>query len=447
MRALALVAVFVLALALFAGCGARVTTVMTVGDNFSGTREIKLTIDADDMSKVTGGIEALKGVIDANLPADLTYVVTDDTMIEEETPEEEAPPEEETPEAETPETEVPEEAVPEETPVASQYYITFTLAFSDLEDYQAKVARLIALDPETEIEPVVTYEKNETPFKTGLKFQENFRSFDLLVWLFNALQESGIITETDTSDWYELGSDEVIIDGNTYSAYSHKFEVDEQTRNCLNSGRVETTLLPDGTIQRVITLVANASTVTALDEKIGSLKDYMAKLAGDGITFEEKETEYGDMEYSFSFSSKSTEDVVAKTNRVLQSEKNTLTLTLAAKEGAFGVATVNLSETLDGSYYFNYDSALYSYYTLYPNAKKVEGNAYYTNLLLSDGSTTIRLYSSSANQYKWLQAYAGQEITMEIAPCNWNSKDYYTGCVLSVINADGSKTYNTLNFN
>ena len=76
----------------------------------------------------------------------------------------------------------------------------------------------------------------------------------------------------------------------------------------------------------------------------------------------------------------------------------------------------------------------------------VEGNAYYTNLLLSDGSTTIRLYSSSANQYKWLQAYAGQEITMEIAPCNWNSKDYYTGCVLSVINADGSKVYNTLNF-
>ncbi|MBO5797521.1 MAG: hypothetical protein J6R77_04135, partial [Clostridia bacterium] len=76
MRGLALVAVFVLALALFAVCGARVTTVMTVGDNFSGTREIKLTIDADDMSKVTGGIEALKGVIDANLPADLTYVVT-----------------------------------------------------------------------------------------------------------------------------------------------------------------------------------------------------------------------------------------------------------------------------------------------------------------------------------------------------------------------------------
>ena len=77
---------------------------------------------------------------------------------------------------------------------------------------------------------------------------------------------------------------------------------------------------------------------------------------------------------------------------------------------------------------------------------KVEGSAYYTNISLTDGTTSIRLYCSSAAQYGWLQAFAGQEVTVEIAPCNWNSKDYYTGCVLSVINADGSKTYNTLNF-
>lgn len=76
----------------------------------------------------------------------------------------------------------------------------------------------------------------------------------------------------------------------------------------------------------------------------------------------------------------------------------------------------------------------------------VEGNAYYTNISLTDGTTSIRLYCSSAAQYTWLQAYAGQEITMEIAACNWNSKDYYTGCVLSVIDWDGTKVYNTLNF-
>ena len=76
----------------------------------------------------------------------------------------------------------------------------------------------------------------------------------------------------------------------------------------------------------------------------------------------------------------------------------------------------------------------------------LEETAYYTNILLSDGTTKVRLYCSSASQYNWLKAYAGQEVTVEIAACNWNSKTYYTGCVLSVINADGTKTLNTLNF-
>ena len=77
---------------------------------------------------------------------------------------------------------------------------------------------------------------------------------------------------------------------------------------------------------------------------------------------------------------------------------------------------------------------------------KLEETAYYTNIMLTDGSTDVRLYCSSASQYNWLKAFAGKEVTVEIAPCNWNSKNYYTGCVLSVINEDGSKTYNQLNF-
>ncbi len=76
----------------------------------------------------------------------------------------------------------------------------------------------------------------------------------------------------------------------------------------------------------------------------------------------------------------------------------------------------------------------------------VEETANYTNIFLSDGTTKVRLYCSSANQYNWLKAYAGQEVTVEIAACNWNNKSYYTGCVLAVVNADGSKTLNTLNF-
>ena len=77
----------------------------------------------------------------------------------------------------------------------------------------------------------------------------------------------------------------------------------------------------------------------------------------------------------------------------------------------------------------------------------VEEAAYYSNIYISDGTNNIRLYCSSSNQYNWLKTYAGQEITVEIAPCNWNSKNYYTGCVLAVILADGTKVLNTLNWN
>ena len=77
----------------------------------------------------------------------------------------------------------------------------------------------------------------------------------------------------------------------------------------------------------------------------------------------------------------------------------------------------------------------------------VEETKYYTNIYLTSGDITVRLYCSSANQYNWLKAFAGQEVTVEVAPCNWNSKNYYTGCVLAVVLEDGTKVYNTLNFN
>ena len=77
---------------------------------------------------------------------------------------------------------------------------------------------------------------------------------------------------------------------------------------------------------------------------------------------------------------------------------------------------------------------------------QIEETAYYTNIKLVDGDTTVSLYCSSASQYNWLKEYAGQEITVEMAACNWNSKSYYTGCVLAVRHDDGTKTMNTLNF-
>lgn len=73
-------------------------------------------------------------------------------------------------------------------------------------------------------------------------------------------------------------------------------------------------------------------------------------------------------------------------------------------------------------------------------------STYYTNIKLVDGDTSVSLYCSSANQYAFLQQFKDQEVTVELVPCNWNGKNYYAGCVLSVTDADGNVVYNTLNF-
>ena len=72
---------------------------------------------------------------------------------------------------------------------------------------------------------------------------------------------------------------------------------------------------------------------------------------------------------------------------------------------------------------------------------------YYTSLKITYNGVELPLYCSGAGQYSWLKQFSGQEITIEIAPCNWNDKkDNYRGCILAVVLEDGSKIYNTLNF-
>lgn len=76
----------------------------------------------------------------------------------------------------------------------------------------------------------------------------------------------------------------------------------------------------------------------------------------------------------------------------------------------------------------------------------VNETPFYTNMYLTDGNVQVNLYCANANQYGWLKTYAGQEVTLEMAACNWNSKTSYAGCVLAVRHKDGTKTLNTLNF-
>lgn len=77
-----------------------------------------------------------------------------------------------------------------------------------------------------------------------------------------------------------------------------------------------------------------------------------------------------------------------------------------------------------------------------------EETEYYTKMIIKVGEETMDLYSANANQYRWLNDYAesGKTFKIELALCNWNGKEYYRGCVLAVYEEDGTKVYNTLNF-
>ena len=88
--------------------------------------------------------------------------------------------------------------------------------------------------------------------------------------------------------------------------------------------------------------------------------------------------------------------------------------------------------------------------TVYVLTVRIErtGNAYSTNYALysTTSNTYVSLYCSGAGQYDpLLKQFVGQTVTIEIAPCNWNSKDHWKGCVLAVRTEDG-KVYNQLNF-
>ena len=76
-----------------------------------------------------------------------------------------------------------------------------------------------------------------------------------------------------------------------------------------------------------------------------------------------------------------------------------------------------------------------------------EETNYYTRFSLFSTTTDkyLSLYCSSAKQYNWLKQFDGKVVEMELVLCNWNKKDYYATCLLSVT-YEGQTYYNTLNF-
>ena len=78
---------------------------------------------------------------------------------------------------------------------------------------------------------------------------------------------------------------------------------------------------------------------------------------------------------------------------------------------------------------------------------KFYSNAYLTINGAADKDVSALFYCSNANsQYKMLKEYDGQEVTVEVALCDWNNKGYRL-CLLSITGQDGVQKINTYNYN
>ncbi len=84
-------------------------------------------------------------------------------------------------------------------------------------------------------------------------------------------------------------------------------------------------------------------------------------------------------------------------------------------------------------------------YVVTATIKYVEEQHYTAYNLVDSSNTTFNLYCNTAGQYSWLKDYENKEVTLELAVCNWNSKNYYRGCVIS-LTYNGDKIMNTSEF-
>ncbi len=87
--------------------------------------------------------------------------------------------------------------------------------------------------------------------------------------------------------------------------------------------------------------------------------------------------------------------------------------------------------------------------TVYKIEAKItsETSKYFSNYYVNSPTTSdrITLYSSSGNQYSFLEPFVDQIVTIEIALCNWNAKNPYKASIIAVV-TDSGKVINSFNF-
>lgn len=314
---------------LFSACGATVDTVLTADDSFSGKRVITAQLSNSDLGEyVSGGAASIEATVKKYIPTELTYKTSSN---------------------------------------ADYLIYTFTYEFNGIDDYRTGISSILNADPNNEIEPDISFVNERSPFNRSICFEENFTSLDLLGWLENGLAADKIVSGTDQSNWFELGSSKIVFNGTEYSSYD-QLSINDSSSSYASNVDVTTEFLSDSTYNRKIVFTFYTDTIDRINNSGFDTDDYFNSLASDATSVVRTDEE-NKVIYTASMSGVSAEVIASETSNILCCEAVFGVAVTPDSEGGRSIR-IDISEAMSGNYYTRPDSY----------------NAFSSNLYLFDGA-------------------------------------------------------------
>lgn len=206
----------VIAFALSA-CGAVIDTTMSVDAGGSGSRQMTVTLNQQDLAKVPGGSAAIDASIRRHLPSPLAYSGISATA-------------------------------------DGGITATFTLAFSSPADYSGEVAALLSSRTGSSAPRLAV---TDSALVQGIELQESFTSSDLLGWMFSGLIADSVVDGSEgVGSLREEGRAAIVFAGERHADVGDPLSYSHEENHGFDGVSMATDASDPGRITRTITFRA-----------------------------------------------------------------------------------------------------------------------------------------------------------------------------------------------
>lgn len=330
-------------------CGATVDTVFKVNQDGSGSRVMNLTVSKSDFDDyVTGGVGAIQGIIDANMPSQMSA-----------------------------------SAITEKD---GKYNLSFTIAFDNPEQYTEKALAILAAGPETSTDYLSTMVLADSPFRSGLTIDENFSSQSLLGWFEDAVEKASIVK--DDAGVLESGSTTVEFAGDQQSIYSNNINFNSTASEGLTNVGITTVNLGDDGWQRTFEFEMPTTAYMARKDAI------IEYFAAQSVKVEDALTDDTDAVAWTATVTGTPEDVTAVTDSLLSDPNAVFSVTYTAPAAGSIVPHINVVDDFTCAAICSQDVYL-STNLVVPSAWNAAGSSLYASAYGDDDTQVVYSYETA----------------------------------------------------